>query len=61
MNHMSRRQPISFGDLGIAGRTPMERAAFGEKLGPGRAMDRAIDTAPAEQGRVRRVDDGVNA
>ena len=24
-------------------------------------MDRAIDAAPAEQGRIRRVDDGVNA
>jgi len=24
-------------------------------------MDRAIDAAPAEQGRIGRVDDGVNA
>jgi len=24
-------------------------------------MDRAIDAAPAEQGRIRGVDDGVNA
>jgi hypothetical protein len=39
----------------------MERAAFGEQLGPRRAMDRAIDAAPAEQGRVGGVDDGVNA
>ena len=39
----------------------MERAAFREQLGPRRAMDRAIDAAPAEQGRIRGVDDGVNA
>ena len=39
----------------------MERAAFGEQLGPRRAMDRAVDAAPAEQGRVGGVDDGVNA
>jgi len=39
----------------------MEGAAFGEKLGPRRAVDRAIDTAPAKQGRIRGVDDGVNA
>ena len=39
----------------------MERAAFGQQLRPRRAMDRAIDAAPAEQGRVGRVDDGVNA
>ena len=39
----------------------MERAAFGQQLGARRAMDRAIDAAPAEQGRVGGVDDGVNA
>jgi hypothetical protein len=39
----------------------MERAAFGKKFGPGRAMDRPIDAATAEQRRVRRVDDSVNA
>jgi hypothetical protein len=49
MDHMPRRQPIPLGDLGIAGRTAMERAAFGQKLRPGRAMDRAIDTAPTKQ------------
>ena len=61
MDHMPRRQPISAGDLGIAGRATIERAAFGEQFGPGRAMDRAIDAAAAEQRRVRGVDDGVNA
>jgi hypothetical protein len=49
MDHMPRRQPIPLGDLGVAGRTAMERAAFGQKLGPGRAMDRTIDTAPTKQ------------
>ena len=39
----------------------MERAAFGQQFGPGRAMDRAIDAATAEQRSVRGVDDGVNA
>jgi hypothetical protein len=38
----------------------MQRAAFGEELGPSGAMDRAIDAATAEQRRVRGVDDGVN-
>ena len=61
MNHMPRRQPVSPGDFGAAGLAAMERAAFGEQLGPRRAMDRAIDAAPAEQGRVGGVDDGVNA
>ena len=61
VNDMPRRQPISPGNLGIAGLAAMEGAAFGEQLGPRRAMDRAIDAAPAEQGRIGGVDDGVNA
>ena len=61
MNHMPRRQPISQCDFGAAGLAAMEGAAFGKKLGPRRAVDRAIDAAPAEQGRIGGVDDGVNA
>jgi hypothetical protein len=61
MNDMPRRQPISQSDFGAAGLAAMERAAFGNKLGPGRAMDRAVHATAAEQRRVRGVDDGVNA
>ena len=61
MDHMLRRQPISAGDFGVAGRAAMERAAFGEQFGAGAAMDRAIDAAATEQRRIRGVDDGVNA
>src|SRR5882762_8059822 len=60
MNHMPRRQPITVGDFGVAGLAAMEGAAFGEKFGPGRAMDGAIDAA-AQQRRVRSVHDRVNA
>ena len=49
MNHMPRRQPISVGDLGAAGLAAIQGAAFQEKFGPGRAMDRPIDAATAEQ------------
>ena len=61
MDHVPRRQEITFGDLGIAGFAAVELAAFGQQLGPGCIMDRAIDAAPAKQRRIRRVDDGVNA
>ena len=61
MDHMPRRQSITFGDFGAAGRAAMEGAAFGEKLRPGRAMDRAIDAASTQQRRIGSVDDGVNA
>jgi hypothetical protein len=61
MNHMPRRQPISQGDFSVAGLAAMQRAAFGKKLRSRGAMDRAIDAAATEQGRIRSVDDGVNA
>ena len=61
MNDMPRRQTITFGDFGAAGLTAIQGAAFGVQLRSRGAMDRAIDTAPAEQGRIRGVDDGVNA
>jgi hypothetical protein len=46
---MSRRKPISVGDLGAAGLAAIQSAAFGKKFGPGRAMDRTIDAATAQQ------------
>jgi hypothetical protein len=49
MNYMPCRQTITFGDFGAAGLAAMERAAFGQQLRPGRAMDRTIDAATAEQ------------
>jgi hypothetical protein len=61
MNHMPRRQPITFGDLGLASLAAMERTAFGKKLRPGGTMDGAIDAASAEQRGIGSVDDGVNA
>src|SRR4030095_6401247 len=35
MDHMPRRQEISFGDLSGAGLAAFERAAFGQQLWPG--------------------------
>jgi hypothetical protein len=61
MNDVPRRQPIPFGDFGVAGGAATKRAAFCQQLRPCRAMDRAIDTAAAQQRRIRGVDDGVNA
>ena len=48
MDDMTRRQPITLGDFGVAGFAAVEHAAFGEKPGPGRAMDRTIDATAAE-------------
>ena len=54
-------KPIAFGDLGFAGLAAVEHPAFGQKFWPGGSMDRTIDAAPAQQRRIGRVDDGVNA
>jgi hypothetical protein len=61
MNHMPRGQTVSLGNFGAAGLATTERATFGEELGTGRAMDRAVDAASAEEPGIRGVDDGVNA
>ena len=61
MDHMPGRQPITPGDFGIAGLAAAKRAAFGKQFRPGRAMDRAVDPAAAEQRGIGGVDDGVNA
>ena len=61
MNHMPRRKPVTTGDPRVAGPAAVERTAFGQQPGPGRAMDGAIDATAAEQGTVGGVDDGVNA
>ena len=61
MDDMLRRQPIAARDLGRAGLAAAEGAAFGEQFRPGRAMDRAVDAAAAEQAAVGGIDDGVDA
>jgi hypothetical protein len=48
MDHMPGRKPIAIGDLGAASIAAMERAAFDEKLGAGRAVDRTIHATAAE-------------
>ena len=61
MDHMPRREQVTFGDLGVAGLAAVQCLAFGEQSGSSSVMDRSIDAASPEQRRVRGVDDGVNA
>ena len=60
VDDMLRGQAVAAGDLGVTGVATIEGAALGQKLGAGRTMYRAIDTAAAEQRGVGGVDDGVN-
>ncbi len=49
VDDVARRQAIATRDLGIAGGAAAEGPAFGEQFGSGRAMDRAIDAAAAQE------------
>src|SRR6185437_663239 len=60
MDDVTRRQPVAARDPRFSGGTAAERPAFGQKLRPGRAVNRAIDAAATEQRRVGRVDDRVD-
>src|SRR3954451_3677254 len=60
VNDMPGGKSVAFGDLGIACCAATEGTAFSQQLRPGRAMNRAVDTAAAEQRFIRSVDDGVN-
>ena len=61
VDHMLGFKLVAPGNLGIAGFATLQHSAFHDEFGAGGAMDRAIDAASAEQRRIRRVDDGVNA
>src|SRR5579862_1826810 len=60
VNDMLRRQPITAGDLGGAGRAAAKRSAFDKQFRSGGAMDRAVDATAAEQAPIGGIDDGVD-
>src|ERR1700680_2541716 len=60
MNDVPSRQPIAARQPSLPRRAAAERAAFREQLGAGGAMDRAVDTAAAEQRGIGGVDDRVD-
>jgi hypothetical protein len=49
VDHVAGRQAEAGRDPGVAGRAAAERTAGREQLGAGRAVDRAVDAAAAEQ------------
>src|SRR5262245_13341158 len=60
VNHMPRLEAEAGRDLGLARRATAERGASRFKLGAGRAVDRAVDAATAEQTPIGGVDDGID-
>ena len=58
MNDFLARQVVRRGDFGGARGAAVQGAAFCEEGGAGGSVDGAVDAAAAEQGGVRRVDDG---
>ncbi len=55
VDHVTCLQPVAAGDLGFTRRAAAQGAAFGEKFGPGSAVDRAIDATAAQQAFVGGV------
>ena len=60
MDDVFCREPIAARDLRRARLAAAERTAFGEQFRSGRAMDRAVDAATAEQRAVRGVHDRID-
>ena len=60
MDDIARPKPVAARKPGIAGGAAADLPAFLEKLGPGRAMDRAVHAAAAQQRAVGGVDDRVD-
>ncbi|CAM2148074.1 hypothetical protein PT2222_10387 [Paraburkholderia tropica] len=60
VNHVFCGKPVAGGEFGVAGRTAVQRLALAQQAGAGRAMDRAVHAAAAEQRGVRGVHDGVD-
>ena len=61
VDHIFARQAVRAGELGLAGPAAAQRPALLEQLRSRRAVDAAIHAASAQQGFLRRVDDGVHA
>jgi len=60
VNDKARPQAITTRQFRFARFTTAEATAFRQQLGPGGAMDCTIDSATAEQRRVRGVYDGID-
>src|SRR5947209_12230202 len=60
MDDMARRQLVAAGDLRIAGFAAAQCFTLAQQLLPVGAMDRAIDTAAAEQAFVGGIDDRID-
>ena len=61
VDDVAARQAVRAGDLGLAGSAAAQRPALLEQLRPRRTVDAAIHAATAQQGFLRRVDNGVHA
>ena len=61
VDHIFARQAVRARDLGLAGPAAAERPALLEQLRPCRTVDAAVHAASAQQGFLRRIDDGIHA
>ncbi len=60
MNDPFGWQPVTFGDFGLARGPSAQFSAFFQHFGPGCAVDCSINSAPAQQCCVRRINNRVD-
>jgi hypothetical protein len=60
VDDITRRQAVARGDLGVAGGAAAQRSTFRQQTRPGRAVNRTVHTAAAQQRFIGRVDDGIH-
>ena len=60
MDHIFGGKPVSLRDLCLSRLASVQRAAFSQQLRSGRAVDRAVYPAPAQQRSIGGVDNGVH-
>jgi hypothetical protein len=61
VNDVAGGEIVSARNSSLAGRAAPDRAALGEQARACCAVDRAVNTASAEQRGIRRVDDRIDA
>jgi hypothetical protein len=60
MNDPPGAQAVALGDLALPRFAPVQGTALFQQLGPGRPVDGPVHSAPAQEGFIGRVHDGVN-
>lgn len=60
VNHKGSRKPVPVGDFCVARCATAERRAFRKQPGAGGTVNCSVDSAPAQQRTIRRINNRIN-